>query len=223
MPSPIDHRAGNALVAKIAVAILVFSVGAFALKVIVHPERAARYTPLVMVHGATMVAWFSMMASQAYLAANNRLNPHRALGRWSPLLVIAMVGSGMTVSWNLSQEFDRYDVLVGNTGIFATFIPLYIAAILFARGHDQASHRQAMLIGSLAMLGPAYSRVMDILEQSTMLVLPVQLVVTIGSSLWLDRVSRGHVAKSTWWMLGFYLAILGVTIAAFFTVLPQQQ
>ena len=219
MPATINHRAGNALLFKFAVAIFVFSFAAFALKVIVHPERLARYTPLVAVHGAIMMGWMAMFASQARLAMQGKLTSHRAMGRWSPLLVIAMVTTGLTVSWNLSQEFGRYEVLVGNIGVFLNFVPLYIAAIVFARKHNQAEHRQAMLLGTLSTLGPAYARVTDVLELPLVAGFPMQLIATLGLSIWLDKASRGAVAKSTWVLLGFYFGVLFATAGVFFLVL----
>ncbi|MEM6586184.1 MAG: hypothetical protein AAF692_10555, partial [Pseudomonadota bacterium] len=86
MQQSIDHQAANALIAKFALGILVFVFTAFALKAVIHPERLARYTPLVMVHGAIMMGWMAMFASQARLAMQGELASHRAMGRWSPLL-----------------------------------------------------------------------------------------------------------------------------------------
>ena len=219
MKAHIDHKAGNALLFKFALAILVFTFSAFALKALIDPERLARYTPLVIVHGAIMMGWMAMFVSQARLAMQGKLASHRAMGRWSPVLVIAMAVTGLTVSWNLAQEFNKYDVLIGNIGVVLTFVPLYIGAILFAKAHRQAEHRMAMLLATVATLGPAYARVTDVLDWPLTAGLPMQLVVTIGSAIWLDMASRGTVAKSTVWLLAFYLGTLFATAALFFMVL----
>lgn len=212
MSQSIDHQNANALLAKLALIILFVAVGAFALKAAIHTERLARYTPLVILHGATMTAWFTLFASQAHLAAKGTLAKHRAWGRWSWLVVVAMVVSGMTVSWNLSQEAERYDVLIGNTGIFLRFLPLYVAAIIYARAHKHAEHRQAMLIGSLALMGPAYGRVTDVLGLSNFFVIPFDVVITFAAAIWLDYTSHGRVAASTWWMLSYNLAALAAMV-----------
>ena len=223
MSSGIDHKKGNELLAKIALFLLIFAVGAFALKVIVEPERLVRYTPLVILHGATMVAWMLLFASQARLAAAGKLPTHRTFGRWSPILVLAMVVSGMTVSWNLVREFGAYQVFIANIGNFATFVPLYIAAIFFARRHEQAEHRQAMLIGTLALMGPAYGRVFDALDLPEFGAITFVIGFTLGLPIWLDRASRGSVSKSTWAMIGFYFAVLAATVAGFAMVAPPPQ
>lgn len=220
MDTTVGHKRGNELLAKKALAILLFSIGAFALKAIMEPERLVRYTPLVILHGVTMIVWMGVFAFQARLAPYGNLARHRNLGRWSPLVVTAMVASGMTVSWNLSQEFDRYEVLIGNVGIFATFIPLYIGAILFARSHRAAEHRQAMLLGNLALLGPAYARVFDAFDLPEFTAGPLQFILVPALAILLDKVSRGHVAKSTWWMLAFYFGVLIATVVVFLQVSP---
>ncbi|MEO0419980.1 MAG: hypothetical protein AAF249_14035 [Pseudomonadota bacterium] len=219
MQANIDHHAGNALLFKLAIAIFIFSFAAFALNVIVDPDKLARYTPLVSVHGAIMMGWMALLASQARLAMTGKLSSHRAFGRWSPLLVVTMVTTGMTVSWNLSQEIGRYGVLVGNIGVFLTFLPLYIAAIVFARRHKPAEHRQAMLLATLSVLAPAYSRVTGALDLPLSAAMAMQVIATVGLSIWLDRASRGAVAKSTWWMLGFYFGMMFATAAAFFAMI----
>jgi len=219
MQKHIEHRAGNALVAKFALGILAFTFAAFAMKAAAHPTILTRYTPLVIMHGLIMMAWMAMFASQSRLAAKARLPRHRSMGRWSPLLAIGMVVTGLTVSWNLSQEVGRYDVLVGNIGLFLTFLPLFVAAIVFARNNKQAEHRMAMLLATLSTLGPAYARVTDVLELPLVAGFPIQLVVTLTLPIWLDKASRGQVAKSTWLLLGFYFAVLFTTAAVFFAVL----
>jgi len=219
MQATIDHRAGNTLVAKFALGIFVFAFAAFAIKAVADPAVLSRYTPLVIVHGVIMMAWMAMFASQSHLAMKGKLASHRAIGRWSPVLVIAMVATGLTVSWNRSQGTGNYGVLVGNIGVCLTFVSLYIAAIVFARRHKPAEHRQAMLLATLSSLAPAYSRVTGALDLPLSAAMAMQVIATIGLSILLDRASRGGVAKSTWWMLGFYFGMFFATAAVFFAVL----
>ncbi|MEO0591186.1 MAG: hypothetical protein AAFZ11_11580 [Pseudomonadota bacterium] len=219
MKAHIDHKAGNALLFKFAVAIFVFSFAAFALRVIADPEKWARYTPLVSMHGAIMMGWMALLASQARLAMTGKLASHRAFGRWSPLLVVAMVTTGLTVSWNGAQEVGNYIVFISNICIFLTFVPLYVAAIIFARKHKPAEHRQAMLLATLSTLGPAISRVTGVLDLPISAALLIQIIATIGLSIWLDKASRGGVAKSTWGLLGFYFGMMFATAATFFAMI----
>ncbi len=223
MTSSIDHKNANQLLARMALGILIFVIFAFAIKSIVHPERLARYTPLVIVHAATMTGWLALLYSQASLAAKGDMSRHRAFGKWSPLLVAAVVISGLTVSWNLAQEFQRYEVFVGNIGTFVIFVPLYLAAILFARTHRGSEHRQAMLIGTLATLGPAYSRIMDVLDWPLFAAVPIMFVVTFALPIWIDRAARGSVARPTWWMLAYFFVVQVITAVGVFSLAPPPQ
>ncbi|MEM8726508.1 MAG: hypothetical protein AAGE86_13405, partial [Pseudomonadota bacterium] len=162
MRAPESHRRDNLLLSRIAQALLGFTLVAFAVKSLVHTETQARFTPIVTFHASVMVAWMGLLASQAWLAAKHRLNWHRALGRASIALVAAMVVSGAIISVNIGLELGRPEVTIVNLAAFVTFIPLYFAALHFARRRDIHAHRQAMLIGTLALMTPAYARVVQV-------------------------------------------------------------
>ena len=67
-----------------------------------------------------------------------------------------------------------------NLGAFATFVPLYFAALHFARARDIAAHRQAMLIATLALMTPAYARVVQVLGLPDPVAIAVQPPITIA-------------------------------------------
>ena len=106
-PAPMSATQANRLLGHIAVALVVFTVIAFALKVIVQPERAARYTPIVVFHAGAMLAWMSMLASQAYLASAGKMNLHRRFGTTSLGLVAAMTNSGAIITIKALYELER--------------------------------------------------------------------------------------------------------------------
>ena len=66
---------------RIALGLLGFTLIAFALKAALHPQVQARYTPLVVFHAVSMIAWLGLLASQAFAAARFKLAAHRATGR----------------------------------------------------------------------------------------------------------------------------------------------
>ena len=218
-PAPMSATQANRLLGHIAVALVVFTVIAFGLKVIVHPERAARYTPLVVFHAGAMLAWMSMLASQAYLASAGRMKLHKRFGTTSLGLVAAMTISGAIISINIGQELGRPEVTVVNIAAFVTFIPLYFAAIHFARSHRMHAHRQAMLIGTLAFMTPVYARVTDVLGLPPQIAIGLQPPITIAVALAYDWVALGRLSRETCAMLAFsiaaVLAMVGVLLAAF--------
>ena len=213
MRAPESHVRANILMGNIALGLLGFSLFAFALKAIVHPQVQARYTPLVAFHAGSMIAWLILLASQSFLAARYKLAAHRATGRASIALVGAMLVSGGVISWRIGQELGRPEVTVVNLAAFATFVPLYFLAIHYARRRDIAAHRQAMLIATLALMTPAYARVVQVLGLPDPVAIAVQPPITILVSAGYDWVLHGRVTRPVLAMLGFSAGLVTVMVA----------
>lgn len=219
MRAPESHVRGNELMGNIALGLLGFTLVAFGLKAIVHPEVQARYTPIVVLHAASMVAWLTLLATQAFAAARFRLAAHRAMGRASIALVATMLASGAVISWRIGQELGRPEVTIVNLAAFATFIPLYGLALHFARRRDIAAHRQAMLIATLALMTPAYARVVQVLGLPDPVAIAVQPPITIAIAVGYDWVLHGRVTKPVLAMLGFsvgLVVVMSAVLAALF-------
>ncbi len=219
MRAPESHVRANLLMGRIAAALLGFTLVAFAAKAIAHPAVQARYTPLVVFHAGSMLAWLGLLASQSFLAARYKLTAHRATGRASIVLVGAMLVSGGMISWRIGQELGRPEVTVVNLAAFATFIPLYVAAVHFARQRDIAAHRQAMLIATLALMTPAYARVVQVLGLPDPVAIAVQPPITIAIAVGYDWALHGRITKPVLVMLGFsvgLVVVMSAVLAALF-------
>jgi hypothetical protein len=211
--APESHTRANELLGNIALGLLGFTLIAFAAKAIAHPEVQARYTPIVVFHAGSMIAWLILLASQSFLAARFRLAAHRASGRASIALVGAMLTSGGVISWRIGEELGRPEVTVVNLAAFATFIPLYALAIRYARRRDIAAHRQAMLIATLALMTPAYARVVQVFGLPDPVAIAVQVPVTVLVSAGYDWVLHGRVTKPVLGMLAFSVGLVVVMSA----------
>jgi hypothetical protein len=219
MRAPESHVRANLLMGNIALGLLGFTLFAFALKAIAEPAVQARYTPIVVFHAVSMIAWLTLLASQSVLAARFKLAAHRATGRASIALVGAMLVSGGVISWRIGQELGRPEVTVVNLAAFATFIPLYFAAIHFARRREIAAHRQAMLIATLALMTPAYARVVQVLGLPDPVAIGLQPPITILIACGYDWVLHGRVTRPTLVMLGFsvgLVVVMSAVLAALF-------
>jgi hypothetical protein len=211
-------RQANRLLGRIAVALVVFTIAAFALKVIVQPERAARYTPLVVFHAGAMLAWMSLLGTQAYLAASGartgegRMGLHRKLGNASITLVAAMLVSGAIISVNIGRELGRPEVTVVNIAAFVTFIPLYFAALHFARTRRMHEHRMSMLIGTLAFMTPVYARVTDVLGLPPQVSIGLQPPLTLAISSGYEWAVLGRFTRSSAAMLTYSIAVVMVMV-----------
>jgi hypothetical protein len=138
---------------------------------------------------------------------------HRASGRASIALVGAMLVSGAAISWRIGQELGRPEVTMVNLAAFVTFIPLYFAAIQFARRRDTPTHRQAMLIATLALMTPAYARVVQVLGLPDPVAIGVQPPITIAIACAYDWAVHGRVTRPTLVMLGLSVAVVLVMVA----------
>lgn len=214
MRAPESHVRANELMGNIALGLLGFTLFAFALKAAVHPEVQARYTPIVVFHAVSMIAWLGLLASQSFLAARFKLAAHKATGRASIALVAAILVSGSAIAWNIGKELGRPEVTVVNIAAFVTFIPLYFAALHFARQRDIAAHRQAMLIATLALMTPAYARVVQVLGLPDPVAIGVQPPITIAIAVAYDWVLHGRVTRPVLAMLGFSVVVVMVGVLA---------
>lgn len=213
MRAPESHVRANTLMGNIALGLLGFTLFAFALKAAAHPEVQARYTPIVVFHAMSMVAWLGLLAAQAFAAARFKLAAHRATGRASIALVGAMLVSGSVISWRIGLELGRPEVTVVNLAAFATFVPLYFAALHFARRRDIAAHRQAMLIATLALMTPAYARVVQLLGLPDPVAIAVQVPITVAVSAGYDWVLHGRVTRPVLAMLAYSVGLVTVMSA----------
>ncbi|EAQ29278.1 hypothetical protein NAP1_00860 [Erythrobacter sp. NAP1] len=222
MHSEIGKSGANFLLGRIALALLAFTIAAFGVKAIAHPEVQVRYTPLVIIHAASMLAWLALLAGQAFLAAGGRFAFHRALGRSSIALVAVMTVSGLILSVNIGEELGRVEVTIVNIAAFATFIPLYFAALWFARHKRIAEHRMAMLIGTLAFMTPAYARVTQVLELPDPVAIAIQPPITIAVALGYEWVTQRRVTKPTLAMLAFSVGLIVVMAGALLAFVPLE-
>jgi hypothetical protein len=212
MRAPESHRQSNLLLSRIAQGLLGFTLVAFAAKAIADPAVQARYTPIVVLHATSMVAWLGLLASQAWLAAEHRFELHKAFGRASMALVGAMAVSGAIISVNIGRELGRPEVTVVNLAAFVTFLPLYFAALHSARRLDMHAHRQAMLIGTLALMTPAYARVVQVAGLPDPVAIAAQVPITLAIALGYEWKVLGRVSKPVVWMLGFSLGVIAVMV-----------
>jgi hypothetical protein len=104
-------------------------------------------------------------------------------------------------------------VTVVNLAAFVTFVPLYALGVRYARQRDLKAHRQAMLIATLALMTPAYARVVQVLGLPDPVAIGVQPPITIAIACAYDWVLHGRVTRATLAMLGFSVGVVAVMVA----------
>lgn len=213
MRAPENHRRANLLMSRIALALLVFTIIAFGMKAYFHPEVRVRYIPIVILHAGVMLTWLALLVIQPLLIVTKRIKWHRTLGAISLGLVGAMVASGAIIAVNIGRELGRPEVTVVNIAAFVTFLPLYFLAVNYARSKRVHEHRQAMLIATLALMTPAYARVVQVMELPDPVAIGVQVPITVVIACAYDWVVKGHITREVMWMLAFSVAVIFVMVA----------
>jgi hypothetical protein len=115
---------------------------------------------LVHIHGALFVTWTLLLLLQTTLVATGKVKLHTTLGVCGFVLIPVMV---VVAVLTLFDSIRRNGVavapellLVGDLVELGLFAALTCWALLARR--DSASHKRLMVLGTLAMLGPAIDR-----------------------------------------------------------------
>src|ERR1051326_6008372 len=134
------------------------------------PARTFIGSPLVRLHAGLFFAWTLLLLSQAPLAANGRLNHHRAWGLAGISLATAMVVIGLAAAINgltralaegygdLARPF--FIIPVSAIGFFPGFV---IAAIVNIRRGRPEAHKRLMLLATFSLLQAAMGRIFFVL------------------------------------------------------------
>lgn len=124
-------------------------------------------SPLLHLHGALFSAWTLLLVSQTWLAANDRLDHHRAWGLVGISLATALLFVGMATAITsmvgripADGDVARGFLIVPVTALGA-FVVLFIAAIANINRSDW--HKRFMLVATFSLLQAAVARVMFVI------------------------------------------------------------
>jgi hypothetical protein len=169
---------------------------------------------LVHIHGALFVSWIFLLLIQNLLVAIRRVRWHRTLGILGVILPPLMAVFGvLTVFDSIRRNGTGLPgelILVGDIEELALFLGLTCWGILVRR--DAVSHKRLMMLGTIAILGPAINRWPfpgSIRLPATIAVYLVYPLLMVAYDLW----SRRRIHRST------AIAVTVITLAVF-TMVP---
>lgn len=166
---------------------------------------------LVHIHGALFVSWIFFLVIQTSLVAARKVKWHMTLGIGGLILPPLMVVFGMLTLFDsirrngtaLAPEL----LLVGDLDELTVFAVLTSWALLARR--DAASHKRLMILGTMAILGPAIGRWPIPFSPLAILSIYVGLpLLVVAYDLW----SRRRIHRST---AIAYAMIVAVTLTIF--------
>ena len=115
---------------------------------------------LVHFHGAVFVLWISLMFVQPWLIAAHKVKWHMKLGVLALILVPLMSILGVLTLFDFIRRAQPEEgpelLLVGDLEILLLFILLTSWGFLARR--DATSHKRLMILGTMAIMGPAIAR-----------------------------------------------------------------
>ena len=124
--------------------------------------RAPLPSTLVHVHGALFVCWIFLVTIQPLLVALGKVTWHKRVGVFGVILPPLLVVFGvLTLFAFIRRPGTDADVppallLTGDFEELALFVVLTSWGLLMRR--QAASHKRLMIMGTMAMLGPAIAR-----------------------------------------------------------------
>jgi hypothetical protein len=115
---------------------------------------------LVHIHGAVFTSWILLLVVQPWLVAAHKLRWHMKLGVLSVVLLPAMSILGILTLLDYIRRAPPDDglemTLVGDIEILVLFVGLTSWGLLARR--DSAAHKRLMILGTMAIMGPAIGR-----------------------------------------------------------------
>jgi hypothetical protein len=162
---------------------------------------------LVHIHGALFVCWIFLLVVQTWLVATRRMRWHMSVGFFLMFLVPVLYVFGVLTLFDSIRRAGTpvppEIILVGDLEELTLFALLTVWGFIARR--NPIAHKRLMMLGTLAMTGPAIDR----------LARPFGIFATIGIYVALpmllvayDLWSRKSVQRVTW--IGYALIALGM-------------
>jgi hypothetical protein len=187
--------------------LLLFVFASFGAKAIFDTDDLPPLTMLHHAHALAMLAWFALFALQPTLVRRGRVQAHRALGRLSPLVVLAFIGFALPIAQLNWVRIGDPLIVTANSVNLSLFLGLYIAAIV--RRRDPASHKRLMVYATLMLMGPAAGRIPELFDQTPMLAVPIIFTLQLAP-LAHDLLAHRRVHPATW--VGFTLVLVAIAL-----------
>jgi hypothetical protein len=184
-------REGRLFHTGMAIALLITAVAGFGPTYFfkpVHPSPPL--SPLLHAHGMVFTAWLVLLIVQSGLVRADRVDVHRRLGMFGALLAVGVVVLGLAVAREAARRGTAADGMtplafmifpIGQILLFAAFV----GGALWNRRRPEV-HRRLILLGTITMMTPAISRMVD--KRSVLaMFLTVGFVIVAMIHDWLSR------------------------------------
>jgi hypothetical protein len=173
------------------------------------------------VHGLVMTAWLVLFAAQIILVTRGRLALHRRIGRWGAWLAAVVVVVGIVTILVRSRLMYPAATPSMSAVVFVAFdglsLLLFGALVGLAWRHRArpALHRPLMTMATVALLPPAFGRLVAYMRHDHIEVAVVGLMgLTVLIFVTADFLRSHRVAPAAWLAGVAILLVNGITYVA---------
>jgi hypothetical protein len=174
--------------------------------------RAKLPNTLVHIHGALFVSWIFLLAIQPSLVAIGKVTWHKTLGILGVILPPLLVVFGVLTLFDFIRRQGNDADVPPELLLAGDFVELALFVVLTSWGllarHQAASHKRLMIMGTMAMLGPAIARWP--MPFSALVVICIQLALPLLVVIY-DLWSRRRIHRST--IIAYTMIVVGLLTA----------
>ena len=160
-----NHRHDRAMIAGVVFAIWLAIVAGFGIDMVKRAQGGSLHFPLIVhLHVVAYGSWLLLLAAQVWLVRTRRVALHRRLGMAALVLIPLMLvlGPATAISAIVSNPYmpDRWIAWL-SVNFANTFGSVFLLATGFLMRRDPASHKRLMLMGTIAVTEPGFSRIWE--------------------------------------------------------------
>ena len=157
------HRRDRAMVAGIVFLVWLAIVTGFGIDIVRRAHDNSLHFPLIVhLHVVAYGSWLLLLAAQVWLVRTQRVALHRRLGMAALVLIPLMLvlGPATAIAGIVSMPSmpDRWVAWL-SVNLANTFGSVCLLAAGYAMRRDAASHKRLMLMGTIAVTEPGFSRI----------------------------------------------------------------
>src|ERR1700678_1394790 len=119
-------------------------------------------SPIIHIHAVVFSVWILLLVVQTALGSMGKVGWHRKLGIFGAVLVFLMLVLGVAVAIDSQKRHFAVPGLDSPTTLAIQFAQLAVFGSLVTWGirlrRDAPAHKRLMLLGTIALMGPAISR-----------------------------------------------------------------
>jgi uncharacterized membrane protein YozB (DUF420 family) len=159
----VHHRSDRTMIASVVFIVWVAIVTGFGIDMVRRAHEGSLHFPLIVhLHVVAYGSWLLLLAAQVWLVRTQRVAVHRRVGMAALVLIPLMLvlGPATAIAGIVDNPYmpDRWIAWL-SVNFANTFGSALLLAAGFVMRRDPASHKRLMLMGTIAVTEPGFSRI----------------------------------------------------------------